>query len=273
MTTQAPEPAVAVVDADVACPCGYNLRGLSLGGRCPECALPVEEGLRLFNQPFDAEQLRRVVGGIRLMLIAHVGWLLAVLALAPQWNNFWAYGLLGVAGPTTFLTLIQLRSGNWLVAGLVIRSALVLTPLLYLIGVWKVTTRPRPGRAGAATAVLGRCTRYVAVVGWAAICLSYLWWEDVMVVGSVLYDAVAAALLWTHLARLVRHAGLHRLSILTWSIGGTLVTSKLMFAANMNLGFDEPVFWVVIVAFALAGVIASLFLFVLRRSMIRLLVP
>src|SRR5262245_39754607 len=42
-----PSPALARIDSDLLCRCGYNLRGLYSDGRCPECSEPVEHALRI----------------------------------------------------------------------------------------------------------------------------------------------------------------------------------------------------------------------------------
>ena len=257
----------AVVETDVPCPCGYNLRGLPRAGRCPECALPVEEGLRRFDEPFDANQLRRVASGIGFMLIAHAGWLVTALALAPNRGSFWASALLGVAGPTTFLTMMQVRHPQHFA----IPVALVLTSLLWVAGVWQVATPSRPRWGG--PNLLARSTRYVTFGGWLAACAAFFQWEDVMAAASLGYDAVAAALLWAYLIRLTKHAGLERLSAAAWWVGGMLVAAKLVFASNIDLGFHELMFWIVIDTFAAAGLIASLFLIFVRRAANRPLLP
>ena len=42
MTAALPPPSRDVIETDRACEsCGYNLRGLPLGGRCPECGVPI----------------------------------------------------------------------------------------------------------------------------------------------------------------------------------------------------------------------------------------
>jgi len=257
---------VAVVETDVPCPCGYNLRGLPLDGRCPECGLAVEEGIRLFRQPFDAEQLRRVVSGIGYMLIAHVGWLVTALALAPQRNSFWAYALLGVAGPTTFLTMMQVRDPT----NFAIPVALVLTSLLWFAGAWQVTTPSRASWPGPNR--LARLTRYAMLPGWAAMGAAYLFWDE-MAAGSVVYDTIAAALLWWYLIRFTKYARLERVSYGARWVVGLLVAAKLTFASNIDLGFNQPAFWIILGAFAGSGLGASLYLLWIRHAIKRLLDP
>jgi hypothetical protein len=254
-----------VVETDVPCPCGYNLRGLPRDGRCPECGLTVEEGLRRFEQPMDPEQFRRVVSGISFMLIAHAGWLVTGLALAPQRNSFWAYALLGFAGPTTFLTMMQVRDPT----NLAIPVALFLTSLLWFAGVWKVTTPSRRGWPGPNR--LARLTRYAMIPTCAAAGAAYLFWDDAMMAGSVVYDAVAAALLWWYLIRLTKHVRLEGVSYAARWVLGLLFVAKVTFASNLGLAFSEPMFWVVLGAFAATGLGASLYLLLIRHATRRLL--
>jgi hypothetical protein len=61
-------------------------------------------------------------------------------------NSFWAYALLGVTGPTTFLTMMQVRDPRETSRFPV---ALVLTSLLWFAGAWQVTDSPsRPSWPG-----------------------------------------------------------------------------------------------------------------------------
>lgn len=67
---------------DKACPgCGYNLRGLPYGGKCPECARPI-----LVSRPgaFDITEvprslINRLRWGVRIALVAWVGMMLFLL--------------------------------------------------------------------------------------------------------------------------------------------------------------------------------------------------
>ncbi|MEE8155170.1 MAG: hypothetical protein V3T53_09490 [Phycisphaerales bacterium] len=57
---------------DVACRhCGYNLRGLALAGRCPECEMAIEKTLHAFLLRFcDPVWLGRLRSGLTLLIVA-----------------------------------------------------------------------------------------------------------------------------------------------------------------------------------------------------------
>src|SRR5690242_2831255 len=63
-----------VVETDALCRrCGYNLRGLPLDGRCPECATPVGLSLRGDLIRFsDPRWSARVVGGLAVVFWASI---------------------------------------------------------------------------------------------------------------------------------------------------------------------------------------------------------
>ncbi len=60
---------------DVACRhCDYNLRGLDLGGRCPECEMAIEKTLYAFHLRFaDSAWLERLRSGLTLLIVAILG--------------------------------------------------------------------------------------------------------------------------------------------------------------------------------------------------------
>ena len=74
-------PASATVVADVSCHgCGYNLRGATYGGRCPECGRPVRDSLTTLDNPTT------VARGLRA---------LAKSSLAPLVLLFGCFGVYG----------------------------------------------------------------------------------------------------------------------------------------------------------------------------------
>jgi len=64
-----PSSAGETVEQDLLCPaCSYNLRGLRVGGRCPECGAPI--AAELLSSPYaeaDPRWLRRVLRGVLLL--------------------------------------------------------------------------------------------------------------------------------------------------------------------------------------------------------------
>lgn len=86
----------AVIGFDCACSfCGYNMRGLALGGRCPECGEPVPEAIRWKRLVFQpAAFLRRLVIGATIGYAGSIGllcWLITFVASflrdAEHWDN------------------------------------------------------------------------------------------------------------------------------------------------------------------------------------------
>src|SRR5438552_6182303 len=76
--------------------CAYNLRGLPVNGRCPECSASVD--LSVSNNRFrgiEPRHIRRIVRGTRMTGIANVATLIAILVAsyfggggAREYTNF-----------------------------------------------------------------------------------------------------------------------------------------------------------------------------------------
>jgi hypothetical protein len=107
---------------DVPClNCGYNLRGLTRDGACPECGTPVQRSLQgnlfIFSAP---EYLRALVMGLVCILVAvlarigvmAVGIPAAIIIAAtnPQWTGMVEVGMSMAAMPVSALSLY----GWWL---------------------------------------------------------------------------------------------------------------------------------------------------------------
>lgn len=77
------------VEQDLACQvCGYNLRMLQDGGRCPECGVPVQRSLRGATLTYCPP---RHVAGLQLGMISVVSaWMrtVEVLRVAHKWARY-----------------------------------------------------------------------------------------------------------------------------------------------------------------------------------------
>ncbi|HEX8521661.1 MAG TPA: hypothetical protein VF669_05340 [Tepidisphaeraceae bacterium] len=122
------ELAVGVVEQDAPCrKCGYNLRGLDLRGRCPECGTPV--GLAIHGQLLkysDPAWVGTLARGVRLIIAG-----LALMVAAILVNMVLSI----VVPPTQMLPMLLLPMG------------LVVMYLLSLIGSWLLTS-PDPSGIG-----------------------------------------------------------------------------------------------------------------------------
>lgn len=87
-----------IIDDDFACiNCGYNIRGLSEGSRCPECNSPVNISINNILLEFaNLKWLDYLLYGFRiklgLMVIVFIG--LIILAVFPRTFMFMAVGLI-----------------------------------------------------------------------------------------------------------------------------------------------------------------------------------
>jgi hypothetical protein len=106
-----------IVDTDRLCPaCGYNLRGLSAQGQCPECGGPVWYALCDHPAQFaDPRWLRSLAWGTRCLWAGFLVLLVAILALA-------------------FSAAYMYRP-----SGGAVRSVLLLAEALLALGLWLIT--------------------------------------------------------------------------------------------------------------------------------------
>lgn len=119
-------PTAARVEHDISCrKCGYNLRGLSVEGRCPECGsavgLSLQGDLLRYSEPAWVDGLRR---GISLIIAGIAVMVLAVIA-SVLLNG-------GRAAPTPRTLLVSQLGG-------------IVFAVLNLIGTWLLTERDPSG--------------------------------------------------------------------------------------------------------------------------------
>ena len=99
------------IENDISCPaCGYNLRGLKMDGRCPECGRPAIDTfarpLRAFTGALAEEMIRRP-GGLLVILLAW--WIIfsATAALAPAAARVLLLGAAAGLGPMMLIVLMR----------------------------------------------------------------------------------------------------------------------------------------------------------------------
>lgn len=90
---------------DIVClKCDYNLRGLELAGRCPECAAPIDNSCRL-NVPIKHAPNPFLVGLVRML----IGMVFGIA----YWVFFGDSATTGATFITLILGLIPLRAIEW----------------------------------------------------------------------------------------------------------------------------------------------------------------
>lgn len=160
----AADPLLQGEDRSVPCvQCGYDLRGLALGNRCPECGTPVVVSHSgVFADAYVAgrpEWLRRLASGARMGGRVHP--LLTTVAVVGP-----------LLGATLALSSFSRGIGSGLMTGILCTIVMGLGWIMRCI--WLVTTRP-PLRVLRRRDELARCiTRIAAILVIAAI--TYLSW-------------------------------------------------------------------------------------------------
>lgn len=111
--TRSQTEASGVIESDLPCrSCGYNLRGLFDGGRCPECDTPIDRSMRgdLLRYS-DPRWVRTIARGLRIINIAVVLGLISIIGLAILARSLGLTWLI----PTTVLTVGAVMTiGVWL---------------------------------------------------------------------------------------------------------------------------------------------------------------
>ncbi len=111
------------VDDDVIClQCGYNVRGLPRGGRCPECGTPIKRSLQgnllRYSSPAYLATLNRGVLLILAAIAAQVicvvgGWILIAWLTAKGWTDVARVSELLLSTASTGVSVVSLI-GWWL---------------------------------------------------------------------------------------------------------------------------------------------------------------
>jgi hypothetical protein len=191
------------LDADVPClRCGYNLRGLTADGQCPECGHLVHVSVLAWEEDrrgrpgldaSDPRWIRELSEGATLSLFVFA--LMLVLAFGPWWMYEWRSiqrrWTLGIACTMWVL--------SWVAA-------------------WKLTTRERPRPM---TAQRAQWTLRISATGWLLMPFIFGWmprynagWEwAVPVLGTILCGIVAGGAWFTCVGLIAGRAGATVLAI------------------------------------------------------------
>lgn len=133
-----PAPIVEKVADEVLCArCGYDLRGLTVDQRCPECAAPVRNSMRAKKLEYAAPEFLNAL--IRGALLAMLSAIVALSTVALTALLILTAISFAAAGTTPGGVMIVL-TGLWVIGPLACGS-------LATIGWWKLTTRD-PGAGG-----------------------------------------------------------------------------------------------------------------------------
>ena len=145
------------ITTDLRCECGYDLHGLPLAGRCPECGMAVIDLLRGGDRvDLHRSNIVRTTAGAYLILSAHLLWPLGLLyepfvARGLPWMPSW---LLGAAGGPNLAIAVALAGGGWEQRGFQ-WAMLSLSLIAQLSGIWLLTS-----------AAWARITRTAVIAAW-----------------------------------------------------------------------------------------------------------
>jgi len=120
----------ATIDRDFPCrECGYNLRGLKYGGKCPECGIVIERGKPVYQHLMDAPEsfIRRVRLGLGCLCLGM--WMPIVIAIASeifQTTEPWFVLAIVVVGESSFIV------GGWIITGRKPHESEMKRPLLHI---------------------------------------------------------------------------------------------------------------------------------------------
>ena len=139
------------IDEHVDCRgCGYNLQGLMLQGKCPECSMPIARSIRgdelRFSDPAWVGSLARGVQFILIGFFTFLGfgilYIIGILVMSFSAAASTATTTGGTGGTTSVtVTAMPFTLTSYIVMAF---SLLTLPSLIIIFGVWKLTT-PDPG--------------------------------------------------------------------------------------------------------------------------------
>lgn len=234
--------AASCIDQDIDCRrCGYNLRGLSTDGRCPECGNAVGRSIRGdFLRFCDPEWVEKLASGMN--------WIVASIVIGI------IGGILAAFVGGGFAVAMTAGGGSINPIGFVIGGVLMQLAVgaVGLIGYWKVTT-PDPGRPEAETGVNARqLVRGAQTIAYVAAPLQFALEQLAAIAGMVvatiqgivgLVGTVAVFVYGRQLAlripddRLARHC-----RIVMWGLAITLLATVLLgVSALLSFSTSGPV--------------------------------
>lgn len=226
----------AALDIDVPCiACGYNLRGLSRDGRCPECAGDIASSIARYEAELARREPPLSMSSLRWVRTLARGCLLILLAAA---IDVCAVGLLiGMLESSIPHLTIERLMPVWLIP-----------PALLAGGIWAITSAElgaawNPERRWARRLLRG-CVLFLLVLdlflfgttSFSRNRIPNAGWQVGMTVRALFASTITFGS-WTQLARLLGRAGLGRsqrcAAILHW-VGPTVTLVQLLFFGWVN---------------------------------------
>ncbi|MGB7159768.1 MAG: hypothetical protein WBD40_17005 [Tepidisphaeraceae bacterium] len=219
-----------VIQDDLPCRCGFNLRGLSESGRCPECGREVAVVLGDYEQAaLDGRARRRL--GASLLIANHVVWLclLASWLVGVRGVPRSVIALLAAAGPRSVTSIEVFKPGTVRVFA----TSVVMLTLLNVGGIWMLTTVRRFEQLDAVRKAgwLLRCGQLAAVAWGAWLIGTAIFTNRSLLITLHLLEAPVSILLGFYLAQI----GIAERSRFV-AVGGRVVSALLAFSSVVIAG-------------------------------------
>lgn len=165
---QEPIPPAARVESDLTCTrCGYNLRGLEITGKCPECGWAVESSLRGGLLRFAGpEYLSSLISGAFIIILANIGSLiLSVFAAVFVAVFLISFGITSAAPqpPGAAPAAPVMPSVDWVESAATILSTLL--AIASLVGYWQFTAPDPATEQSEQPRAARRIVRVAVIVG------------------------------------------------------------------------------------------------------------